>query len=442
MGASTAEVVSLRRSVLDHWRKRASALVGSEAAVHAAMDPAIRRILEGKNILLFKEMLHDIGFPAADDLAHYMTAGFPLAGEFPQTGVFPEQERTANFSVADLWASAAQIRAEVIAACRGSGDLALDEELFATTCEEAEKGWLRAPLSQVELAPLGSWVPSRRFGIRQGGKLRAIDDYTVSRVNSALSTSECIDPDDVDQIVANCRLHADAFVLPPGDRSNVSPFKGIDRHPDVEGDVLVGRLWDIASAYRNLAVRPSQRSLAVIAVWNPALPKVELFQQLALPFGASASVLSFNWVAVALGAVLTRSLLIGSTGFYDDFTIIERGRLAQSATESVEAFFGLLGWPLKPLPGFSQKPEPLGAVVDLTSAHAGEVHVGNRPARVSELGAAIEEFLSADVVDPKVLERIRGRILFSRSLCFGRFAGAALQNINEFCSFKALGLGR
>ena len=90
-----------------------------------------------------------------------------------------------------------------------SDDPGLDEALFAHTLGEVEKGWLRGPPSADELAGLGPFVPSRRFGIVQGGKLRPIDDYSISRVNDTLAASESIDTSDVDHIAANCRLLGD-----------------------------------------------------------------------------------------------------------------------------------------------------------------------------------------------------------------------------------------
>ena len=54
--------------------------------------------------------------------------------------------------------------------------------------------------------------------------------------------------------------------------------------------------------------------------------------------------------------------------------------------------FDLLGWPLKPLPGFAEEPAPLGAVPDLRGAACGEIIVKNRPERVAELVKDIIEF--------------------------------------------------
>ena len=94
----------------------------------------------------------------------------------------------------------------------------------------------------------------------------------------------------------------------------------------------VARLWDLEAAYRQLARTPSHGSLTVIAVWSPEGRRILYFAQPTLAFGAAASVLSFNWVAVALREVLIVLFIICATKFYDDFTIVEVEALATSAT--------------------------------------------------------------------------------------------------------------
>jgi cytochrome b len=58
---------------------------------------------------------------------------------------------------------------------------------------------------------------------------------------------------------------------------------------------------------------------------NPASAEVVFFEQLVLPFGSSASVGWFNWVARALRTILTRLFLVNVTHYYDDFSVVEVG---------------------------------------------------------------------------------------------------------------------
>ena len=94
----------------------------------------------------------------------------------------------------------------------------------------------------------GAWVPSRRFGVRQGAKLRVIDDFSASGINDALAACETIDPADVDHIVANIRTHAQAFAHSDDEIDEDSPLAGVVRHDDVKCDSLVGRMFDISNA--------------------------------------------------------------------------------------------------------------------------------------------------------------------------------------------------
>ena len=333
-------------------------------------------------------------------------------------------------SLEELYGMREQVRREVLASTSSSGDHELDTRLHEATMNEVAKGWLIGPLSAEQLTKLGVWIPSRRFPVIQGQKLRPVDDYTVSGINQTVTCYETISPDDVDAIVAAARLHADALVADPMGRPSSSPFSGTTRHPELAGAVLGGRMYDVASAYKQLAVRPSQHHLAVVCVYNPATGEKELFQQPALPFGASAAVLWFNWVSHCLNLVFSRLFKLGVTSFYDDFTLLEISTLQSSASQTLEAVLEMLGWPLKELPGWSTEPLPLGARLDLGRASAGEIVVGNRPKRTEELVAAIAEVVGGAPCTRKQLEKLRGRILYGRSLCFGRFAALALKQLN------------
>ena len=99
-------------------------------------------------------------------------------------------------------------------------------------------------------------MPSRRFGVRQGAKLRVIDDFSASGINDALAASETIDPADVDHIVANIRTHAQAFARSDDEIDEDSPSAGVVRHDDAKCDSLVGRMFGISNAYKTLAVQP------------------------------------------------------------------------------------------------------------------------------------------------------------------------------------------
>ena len=186
-------------------------------------------------------------------------------------------------------------------------------------------------------------------------------------------------------------------------------------------------MWDLESAYRQLPRAPAHASLTVIAVWSPAAGKHVFFEQLPLAFGASASVISFNWVAAAIKAVLTELFAVALTNFYDDFTIVEVEALASNARDVVEEMLGLMGWRLKQLDDFAVETSPLGAVLDLSRCREGIATIRNRETRVTDIVAAIDAAGASERVSADLLPRLRGRLLFARSLSFGRCGGDALR---------------
>ena len=431
VSSPVADTIAFRRAQLRKWHCLAAALANQEKELHTLIHPDVEKVLRPKKVLLFRAILEDLGFPHLDEMIHTFTAGFPMVGTFPITGVFPPSDRQALVSLEDLWRSSKSTLAALERTSGGSGDEDLDAQVWSATIDESRKGWLDGPYEAADLhKKIGLWVPSRRFGLRQGKKIRVIDDYSASGVNDALSSAETISPDTLDRISVNVRAHLDAFHGVDASRSATSPFLGIPRHPDHEGAKLVCRLWDLSSAYRQLARAPSHESVTVVACWCPEVRAYKYFRQLALPFGASASVLSFNWIAVALSRILISGLRVGSTCFYDDYTVIETAELAASATAAVDETFALLGWDTKAQDDFGATCVPLGAVLDLTHSDQGVATLANKPERVAEIKAEASNLVVVGC-DARCLERLRGRLLFSRSLCSGRAGGTAMRALSR-----------
>jgi hypothetical protein len=305
-------------------------------------------------------------------------------------------------------------------------------EIIDGTWDEKKRGWLLGPFEPEELtAELGCWIPSRRFGLRQGGKVRAIDDFSESRVNDTRASAETVDPADLDAIGANLRAHMDVLTVADTDRATSSPFKGHVAHQDHAGAQVHGRLWDLSKAYRQLARRPADAALTVVCVWDPVSQQPLYFKQPSLAFGAAASVLGFNWVAAALATILVEIFHVGATNFYDDFTVFEGASLVDSCTLVVDALFDLLGWECKDLPGFSLHPEPLGAAISLQDFTRGRCTISNKVSRVRELAETIDQITASKHLPFDVLRSLRSRLTYCRAQCFGRFGAAALGALNS-----------
>ena len=89
------------------------------------------------------------------------------AGTIEHTQVFPERTRLATDDLESLEHRAREMQAMAAAAVSASTDESLDEEVYSSTLEEVQRGWLRGPFTPDELdARHGWWIPARRFGIK------------------------------------------------------------------------------------------------------------------------------------------------------------------------------------------------------------------------------------------------------------------------------------
>ena len=71
-----------------------------------------------------------------------------------------------------------------------------DREVWAETLDEIERGVLRGPFSLQEARDRSGprFVPAPRFGVKQGGSYRPIDDFGVNGQNDCVSMGETVDP--------------------------------------------------------------------------------------------------------------------------------------------------------------------------------------------------------------------------------------------------------
>ena len=148
-------------------------------------------------------MLDEVGFQDPS-LVTEMAQGFRLVGLLPCSGEFPLQLEPASLDQRELWATAKWSQCAVLHGGPPAGDLPLWEAVYTATSEEVAAGWLVGPLTAEEVTnrvgPL--WVPSRRFGVVQGSKVRPIDDFSEFWVNEAVTTQNKLDLGGVDELAA------------------------------------------------------------------------------------------------------------------------------------------------------------------------------------------------------------------------------------------------
>ena len=323
------------------------------------MPDHLKSILEGKKLLLTKELLHKTGFKD-HGIMDEVSKGFDVVGKCQPSSILERKLKPATTSVAQLKQSAPFVRKSILNMNRASIDLSIDEEVWSATLKEKEDGWLLGPYTSAELDekfPDG-WLTVPRFGILQGAgesaKIRSIDDCKLPGINTALSSVEKLllqDTDSVCAAIAYISQIIRASII-RGDREfiiTLSTGKEIQGTVSKEwGDMstiaLQGRTLDLSAAYKNLGNSADTLWSCVIAAWNPGRSEYNMFISAALMFGATSSVYSFNRVAKAIQHLASTILWILNCQFFDDFPTIELGSRGEDSRSAFEELLLILGW--------------------------------------------------------------------------------------------------
>ena len=440
-----AAVAAHRAKTLSYYVGLAKKLKSEEAALHEGLNPAIKPVLASKRLLLFKEMLQDAG---VDDpgLFEDVRDGFRLVGDLKPSGQFQPQWRPASLGVEQLRQTAIWAQQAVIASCKKCAE---DEEMAQAVWNDTmdqtapDKQWVTGPFTAGEITErMGScWVPSRRFGVRQGGKIRPVDDFSQYLINATVSSHEKIDLEGLDHICSTARFFMgaasdDRSIKFPAGADIPCAYLASDWTLD-DARNLVGRCLDLRQAYKQLARHPDDAWAAVLAVYCPSDREVYFFEAIALPFGSISSVLGFNRAARALRVILSRTFKLVTTNFFDDFCQLEMAPLQESAWKTAETVMQLLGWKIsdgsdKRRP-FAKRFEILGAVVEFKGVPDLRIEVSNKPNRIEQLEEQVRDLRSAvlQTVSRSQLESLKGRLLYAAGHTYGRCTQLACQMLHR-----------
>ena len=418
VAGNEAHVVSEFRTVFfKKWLSIANSISKEEFEVKSSMPSHAAEILRPKRLKLWGQILDSVGYPDPGVIEHIIS-GTSLTGETPRTGVFPSCFRPATISSLELDRMAGTICDSVLGTVRSSGDNALDVEVLDITMEERKKNWLRGPLQRSELPK--DAVISRRFGIRQGPKTRAIDDLSQSLINATVQSCESPKPHTADFIAAMCR----GAMLCCDSRT---PWEG--------------RSFDLKSAYRQLALAEASLSKAYIAVFNPSTKRPDIFQMVALPFGAVQSVHSFLRCSHAPWFTGVAAVKLAWSAYFDDFICIAPSDQAKATEASVELLFRLLGWTFASSGDkageFSASFKALGIDLDVSRLHQGVVLLSNTEKRVAELVDEFSRILKSGRLGRNDAMRLRGRLQFSSGQIFGRSFKRVCKLVSKFAGESA-----
>ena len=280
-----------REDFLSRWEARAKVLTKDEEDLKQGMSTHRRRILGPKKLKVFREILQSIEY---DDMevVDEMVQGCSLVGEVPVTQVLDAKLKPARISVEQLGDMTEAANRAVLEKTQSCGDRETDETLWNKTLEEVQAGHLDPPIEVDQLPP--GCVVNSRFPLRQGAKVRPIDNYSSSVVNDTVTVSEKPLLHNVDEVA----------VL-------VSRFMKAAKK-DRDG-LLFGKTADLKSAYRQLALSDDSLVYSYLAVYDPKENRAKLFRQLAVPFGSTKAVYSFLRVARALWTVVTKGIKVPAT---------------------------------------------------------------------------------------------------------------------------------
>ena len=403
-------LVKKRTSFLWKWSARAKELRDAERALHAKMPEHLQKLLKGKRLLLLKEVLQSLGYPDTN-LVDEITNGFTLHGWMTESHVFPKETKRPEYTL-DMVKSMAKGTNHMIYSqvCNTVAD-DLSRETWEKTVEELNNEWVWRDV----VSEPSDVVLAKRFGLQQKNKVRVIDDCSVGGYNKAYGTREKLRVHAVDQLAAYL--------------SWICSFLG-----NKVDDEIVGRTYDLRSAYKQFGVSTSTRDTLRLAVWDAEQNKPCLLGLNALPFGASGSVSAFLRISMALWFIGTVGLRLPWTVFYDDYTTICKKRLSHGTGITAEALFDLFGmWYAKEgskATDFDVVFKTLGLQVSLGAVCKG-FFIGHTDERREELRTALEDVMRRGQVEPKQAERLKGRMQWFEGYAFGRIAQYSLKVVGE-----------
>lgn len=371
-----------RLQKLRDWKEDALGLQADNDRIFGNLDSRCAAVLKEKHLALFEKLAADMNWPDVD-LHNEVRQGFKLVGMQPPSGVFSSDIKPRSLSSCELDKQMKYLNPALWEKPKAGKTADFEDELWNMTMDEViEKRWLDGPYNKEELDTLfdDAWLPVRRFAVWQRSKWRPIDDFTECGVNSSFAYSEKVDLKALDETVwiANCFVklclresHFNFRLRDDGElEGEVHPFWKTAKGDSTQ---LVAKTVDLRSAYKQLAICPSNRKYSALALRKPGAKQVFGFVSKTLPFGSVASVLHFNRVARLLHRP-GLELNVAWCNYYDDFPVIDFKVLADHMTSAIRAMTSLLGFEcsLDEEQPFDKTAEMLGVVLVLRDSMEGK----------------------------------------------------------------------
>ena len=405
---SNPEILTHRANVLKSMLLRAGELKDEESLLHDQMDSVVASVNRDKKLLLLDELSQSVHHPDLS-IIEEVAYGFDLVGWMPKTGLFEAKVNPMAMLPETLDIMSGDVSKRALDRVMTSSESNLEDELYEVTKDEVKKGWLSEEIPIRELPE--DAIVNPRFAIKQGQKLRAIDDYTFSGVNACVGCHEKVYLQGVDDILS--------LVLELARRSRT---------------VMEGRTYDLDSAYRQLAIAPSSRKYSYIACFNPEEQRCSVHSLSSMPFGAIASVYAFLRTALLLNRIASELLYIPLTSYFDDFVVISKKEIAASTGDCFSMMMKILGFALsasdKKNKPFSQVFDALGVSFILTKSVEGIIEVANTEERKSDLIDRLQSILEKGKISGKDAVSLRSRLNFADSQIYGRTSAMMLKHLS------------
>lgn len=378
-------VEDLREAAFQYYEQLDRMLSDQEQRIHQSMDEGREALVRNKKFLLFRQMCIDAGVED-DGLLDLRVNGVKLTGLGEPTGIFPEEVLPPAISDVQLMKSSRWNRKALMSKSYDSPSH-VSEAIWEAALEEEAKGWLSGPFTadvlKEKLGPL--LVISRRFGLDQGEKIRAIDDMSESKVNSAYGSSYRLDLPGVDGISILARTFAGATLDDRSVRLRLS-----------DGSFLEGTLHESLTVKearelhgRTLETQPLSRCSHPSRLFGP------LF-----------------WLLTNLGPQRT-----------------------------AERLLDLLGWQYSMKPAkrqqMGEKFDALGVTFDSPRPPSVKLWLETKPAsRIEQLCEEVDAILRTGVLPSGKASTLRGKLQFTESHTYGRVMAANLKFLQARASGK------
>ena len=307
------ELSKKRLDFIRKWSNRARELNDDEAKYHYSLPKHLQVILKGKRLLLLKEILQEIDYPDRDLVKH-------ISGWLPKSGIFPPELRRPEHDIETVKIMARGLNKMIVSQLEKQDDDELAKRAWASTMEEIDMQWVWLD----DTSEVGNFLLAKRFPLEQKQKLRIIDDCTAGGLNQTCGSQEKLKIHAIDELIAYLSW-------------------SIAHYGDPLVAKLVGKTFDLTSAYKQYGISEADRELLRIATWDPHQRRVRLLGVNALPFGATGSVGSFLRVGMAIWFVGFYCLRLVWTCYFDDYTLVSRVESSKNADFAAEALFQLLG---------------------------------------------------------------------------------------------------